>query len=385
MEAHVAQPITNLGPATPTPDELREVVAAQLDTSPAAITDPTVDDVSEVAYDIPAITTASRHWVRGHATTDGTAHPFAFFVKVVQSWARSPFFAMVPPHIREMAEASVPWRSEPAAYRSDLRDRLPEGLTMPVARGVYDLDDRSAALWLDVVTPDPGTWDDERYARAARLLGRLAGSPRTREVAQLGDDIQRDARAYYHGRVANQVLPAVLGDDIWQGPLVRAAFDDTLRERLQATARATEALADELAAMPRFAAHGDACPNNLLITGDGFTLIDFTYWSPQPAGFDLSQLVLGDVQIGTRPADGLAELDALCLDAYVEGLRDEGDDTPASEVERAHALQMWLYSGISAPPFEMLDAPVTPGLQALADARASIASFALDRVGESAG
>ena len=54
-------------------------------------------------------------------------------------------------------------------------------------------------------------------------------------------------------------------------------------------------------------------------------LIDYGFWSRQPVGFDLAQLVLGDTQLGRFPVDRLPELDALCLASYVEGLRDEGE------------------------------------------------------------
>ena len=133
-------------------------------------------EAEEVDYDLPAITTAGRYWVRGVARVSGREEPFAFFVKHVQSWSRSPYFSMVPAEQREVAEASVPWRTEPLAYRSDLGDRLPEGLTMPRALGVFDLDDKSAAIWLEVVPTETAPWDLERYARAAHLLGRMAAS-----------------------------------------------------------------------------------------------------------------------------------------------------------------------------------------------------------------
>ena len=71
-----------------------------------------------------------------------------FFVKLVQSWSRSPLFAQVPPEVREFAERSVPWRTEPLVYQSDLRDRLPAGLTRAEVVDVRPIDDLSAAVWL---------------------------------------------------------------------------------------------------------------------------------------------------------------------------------------------------------------------------------------------
>ena len=78
--------------------------------------------------------------------------------------------------------------------------------------------------------------------------------------------------------------------------------------------------------MPNTASHGDACTRNLLVRNDSadLTLIDFGFWGEAPIGFDLGQLVLGEVQMGERSADELAELEATCLDSYLEGLRGRG-------------------------------------------------------------
>ncbi len=215
------------------------------------------------------------------------------FVKHVQSWARSPFFAEVPEDLREMAEAGVPWRTEPLAYRSDLRDRLPDGLHMPRALGVFDLDEKSAAVWLEDLSAPAAAWDAERYARAAHLLGRLAASPRVAERAGVGEH-GWSVYSYLHGRLLNQVLPLLADPGIWQHPVVAAGFDDELRGRLdKAAARATEYV-DELAGMPPATAHGDASPNNLLPgpTPESFVLIDFGFWVPR------------DGRVRSRPARG---------------------------------------------------------------------------------
>ena len=58
---------------------------------------------------------------------NGEQHPYAFFVKVVQSWASSPLSRHVPEPLRAAVASLLPWRSEPDLYRSDLRDRLPAG------------------------------------------------------------------------------------------------------------------------------------------------------------------------------------------------------------------------------------------------------------------
>ena len=338
----------------------------------------------EFPYDLPAITTAGRYVVSGTAEVAGERTPYELFVKVVQSWARSEFFQYVPDEMKEFAEASVPWRTEPLAYRSDLGDRLPDGLTMPRAVAVFDLDEKSAAVWLEKVAVVLRPWDDARYERAAYLLGRLSGS---RRVAELGDVGQHGFTMadYADGRLFAQVIPMLHDDSVWQHPLIASAFGVELRDRLRAAAGKVPTYVEEVLALPHTAAHGDACPNNLLTTGDdSFTLIDFGFWMPMPVGADLSQLLIGDVQIGKQRAGDLAARDDAHVAAYVRGLRDEGCDIPETVVRRAHALHMLMMSGLSALPVELLDQPPSPALEAQVADRAAIAPFCLDRV-ETAG
>ena len=53
------------------------------------------------------------------------------------------------------------------------RQRLPAGLSLPRAYEVVDLDEMSAALWLDLVDAVPLTWEASRSARAAQELDAL--------------------------------------------------------------------------------------------------------------------------------------------------------------------------------------------------------------------
>ncbi len=97
-------------------------------------------------------------------------------------------------------------------------------------------------------------------------------------------------------------------DGVWQHPLVAGAFDDDLHGRLLEAADRSAEYAEELSSRPIVASHGDACPNNLLarVGSDDFVLIDYGFWGPGPIGYDLSQLLVGDVQLGRRSSDDLA-------------------------------------------------------------------------------
>jgi hypothetical protein len=370
-----------LGPADVDAAVFTALVADLLGAQPADIE--VLDSAAtEFPYDLPSITTYGRYVVRGTAMVAGDTTPYAMFVKVVQSWSRSPMFQLVPEPLRDWAEASVPWRTEPLAYRSDLADRLPEGLSMPRALGVFDLDDKSASVWLPRLCIVDIAWDPARYARAAYLLGRLAGSPRVAELARVGDH-PWTFRDYERGRLRSAVLPALRDEGLWRHPLVAATFRDELRERLLRAADQASSYVDELLALPQLTAHGDACPNNLLATRDSgdFTLIDYGFWMPNVAGTDLGQLLVGEVQLGREGAGDLAARDDAHISAYVQGLRDEGCQVSEADVRRGHALHLLLMSGFSAVLHEAaLRGPPAPALEQQMRDRAAIAEFCLDRV-----
>ena len=373
---------TVLGAADVSDVELTGLVARQLGVPADAIRGLT--SVAEVApYDLEALTTAGRFWVQGTASVGDVVRPYRFFVKHVQSFARSPIFALVPPATQERADALLPWQTEPKVYRSDLADRLPAGLAMPAAYGVYDLDEESAAVWLEAVPAVETDWVVERFAHAAYLLGRLAGSPSVRPLAGLGHGSQeRTIRGYVEGRIVPAVLPALRDPGLWRHPLVAGPFDESLRARLLSAADDVWPYVDELARMPNTASHGDACPRNLLVRNDSadLTLIDFGFWGEAPIGFDLGQLVLAEVQMGERSAGGLLELEATCLESYLEGMAAEGVRPDARQVQRSHALLMLLFAGLTAIPFEHLEREPTPELHRIASERAASARFILDLV-----
>ena len=266
-------------------------------------------------------------------------------------------------------------------YRSDLDERLPDGLSMPTALGVYDLDELSASIWLAEVPVADWPWDLDRYRRAAYLLGRLAGSPAVAPLADLGEHAWT-VRDYLEGRFRHQVVPMLHDDELWSHPLLAHCFGVDVRDRMCDAAAQAPLWVAELDGAPLVTGHGDACPNNLLGAPerDNLVLIDFGFWKPLPLAFDLGQLVLGEVQLGRRPADTLAETDAAVVPAYVEGLNAEGMVFDPALVTRLHALQMLMFSGLSSMPFEHLASPSSPELEALAADRAALATYCLDLV-----
>jgi aminoglycoside/choline kinase family phosphotransferase len=161
---------------------------------------------------------------------------------------------------------------------------------------------------------------------------------------------------------------------------VAATFDNDLRTRMLATADALPSLLDELDRMPLATTHGDACTRNLLVTDthDGFTMIDFGFWGRAPIGFDLGQLLLGEIQMGERSARTLPQLEEACLPAYVRGVHAEGSAATFAQIRRSHALLMTIFHGLPAIPFEHQTAVLTSELHRLFNERATMARFILE-------
>ncbi|KQV65854.1 hypothetical protein ASC64_13275 [Nocardioides sp. Root122] len=338
-----------------------------------------LDSVAEeVDYDVPSILTGARTWVRGHADAGRGPRPFTFFVKRVHHWRHSPAFAFVPPEIAAWAAESVPWRAEVLVYGSDLAERLPAGLTVPRALRVDDRPDDTAVLWLETVEHDPAPWDETTYVRAARLLGRVSGSPRVAELAAI-DPQPWHIRSFVAGRVAHTVLPVLADETVWQHPAVAEHFGP-LRPRLAEVAARLDALADEYAALPHLAAHGDACPNNLLrhLGDDGFTLIDYGFWRPQPVAYDISQLLVGEIQMRRLDADGLPERAAACLEAYADGLAAEGHPVDPAVVRRSHAVSLVLFNGLPSITVDALGEADQDAATHHVAQRAAMAAYSLD-------
>ena len=161
---------------------------------------------------------------------------------------------------------------------------------MPRAVAVRDLDEKSAAVWLEEVPTVPRIWTEQHLARAAYLLGRLAASPAVRELASDRREPGRAPGPGLLGRTAHAPDPA---DAARRGDLAAPAGRYRVRRRpaarLLVAADRLPDYVEEIEQMPIGASHGDACTNNILVRpdSDDLVLIDFGFWMPQPFGFDL--------------------------------------------------------------------------------------------------
>ncbi len=362
-----------LGPVDVDDQTLAEMLSAD------GIVESQVDDVD---YGLTTLTTGERWWVSGTARQDGADVPFRLFVKVVQSALRSPAMADIPPQFHTMIADALPWHVEPNAYRSDLARRVPDGMRIPHAYRVAEVDDESCALWLAAVEHDESPWDLDRYRDAAAMLGRFAGSA---EVAAMDHELThparpQQARTYFDKRLTDQFISSYEEGGVWHHPAVAAHFDDALRARLMSLIAAAPALIDEIETLPLLNAHGDAAPQNLLVVPNGFCVIDWGFWCRSALGFDLSQLVYSEVDLDRSDASAFRDIQAASLIGYREGLADEGVEIGEAELKRAHTIQLAIAHGISSVPLDRLGGEPS-AVNASARARSTVLKYVLDDLG----
>jgi hypothetical protein len=324
---------------------------------------------------LSSMTTGGLWRLTGAAIDDIGTRQFHAVLKVIHTPLRWAGIDAVPVEMRGFVVAHVPWRTEADVYRSDLAKYLPAGLRLPDIYLIEDLDQDSAAIWMEDVQPESaGDWDNDCYTRVAYLLGCLAGAPE----APMG--AERDIADFVVGPGEHVFIPMLRSGILHSHPAFDHAIDHHLEQDMLLFLDHIPLLLTEAAALPRTRAHGDACPQNMLRAGGGTVAIDWGSFGTTTVGFDLGQLLAGRANDGLLDGPTLAMLAPACLSAYLDGLQDVGRPISPALVRRGFAISMAFQSGLSALFPRELDEPVTSNLRALIRARACMARFIVDEL-----
>jgi hypothetical protein len=330
------------GLTTP-PETLRKVAAAALDRPDLDEADLASVDIRQAAHRVDNMTTAELLHVRG-ALVDGT--DWEAFAKVLHPASASPLMAYIPADHHESVLRNLNWLDEPAIYRSALSTDLPDGLRMPRLLAVEELADR-VVLWLEQIEPRT-SWSIPDYQLAARSLGAMAGRwPERRVTEELG--VQRRDLAYlFFGKLANVDLPILATDEHWSDPHVARVAGPGFRAELEALIERAPMRIAAAEGLPHAMSHGDATPDNLLRTAEGICAIDWSYGSSGPLGADLGQLLAGRFDTGQADPELVPEVASVLLDAYLQGLADEGVHPEPHDVLTGWATHLAIRSVISS-------------------------------------
>ncbi len=267
---------------------------------------------------------------------------------------RVPQTAAAPPPLRRQFLEQFPWKLELDAWQPAFIERLPTGMRLPQLYRIDDLGDDRIAVWMEQIDTAATPWDLDRFARAARVLGRFAArSMDTQLLAATGQPTGHALRMYAASPV--QVgLRRIKEDAWWQHPAVRACTDLRLRDDLARLGEHLAEILDALDKLPQSLPHGDASPQNLLVPAsdpDTFVAIDIAFQAPQAIGFDLSQLLIGLVHAGELPAAALPDIHPALVDQYMVGLTDEGVTATQEDVVAGFVGSLVVRSGFTALPW----------------------------------
>lgn len=219
------------------------------------------------------------------------------------------------------------WKRELLLARSDLLERLPNGLRAPTCHGVSEWPD-GYWLWLEEIHDRYGKpWPLERFGLAARHLGRLGGTYLTQRPLPTYSWLTRGLlRQRMSGSAGNwDRLPRLLDH-----PLVRRGFPADVYEGLRRLRAESETFLSALDRLPRTLQHGDAGRKNLLAVaaphGEDTTLAtDWGFLGIGAIGEEIASSGLSPMIWfnGVEP-DQLQELDGIAFEGYLRGLRDVG-------------------------------------------------------------
>jgi hypothetical protein len=333
-----------------------------------------------VAYDFGTPTTKGAVRLRG-VTGDG--RDWSVFVKVIQAYRHWPMIGMLPPGMRQRVLESPLWRYEADVHTSRVGELLPAGLRLPEAHAVVDLGDDRIAIFAEYIETADAVWDDDRFARAARLLART--SVRLTAADALPPSASRTpgemSRLLYEFRLQLTDLPALADDRTWAAHPLLAAGRKDLQDDLADLAGRIPALLARLDLLAQLMVHGDASPQNLLIPAcdpGTFVAIDWSLGGVAAAGEDLAQLLVGLAHAGQLPVTELARVRDVIIDAYVQGLADEQFAAGRHEIAIGLDGALAIRSAFTALPLDRLGEPPSEELDHLIQNRLELTRYLCD-------
>lgn len=298
--------------------------------------------------------------VSGDAIMGDRVYPWSLILK---GWRR-------PPGNASPTSMSWPLR-EATLYRSGLLDHLPKGLAAPQYLGHEEHADGSTWLWTeDVQDATPGPWPPERFATHARQLGQMNGAWLDGRPLP---ELPGLSRGWIRERVeaaspAMRMLPHVADQ-----PRVRSVYPSRIMDAYHAMWTSRERWFAALDQMPQTFCHMDASRKNTFtrIGPDNRTqtvLIDWAFAGIAALAEELTSPIVASVMFRDAAVDDARQIEALALDAYVEGLRDAGWRGDPDQVRHGYAIAAVLRFGVGGVGRilpGLLDAQSDPFIEAL--------------------
>jgi hypothetical protein len=258
--------------------------------------------------------------VSGEATSNGTVLPWKFILKMFnhegEGWQESSTDPM----------AWDFWKREWLVYQAPWIQELREGLVAPQCFGSGELGE--TAVWVameDLAGVDQRPWSPHRFATSARHLGEFNGRLRADGDPPADWWLSRGWLRGWTERAEPMItqLPALA-----EHPVVSELFPPSAVGLLLKVWEHRREVYETLDALPQSICHQDLHPRNAFIRGSDSTgqtvAIDWAFSGWSPLGADLAPLLGASLSFFEAGCDEADELERLCLDAYMDGLRHTG-------------------------------------------------------------
>jgi len=245
------------------------------------------------------------------------------------------------------------WKREACAYQCGLLHRLPGGnLNAPVCYEVCERLDGSLWLWLEDMKDDIASpWSLEQYAQVARHLGQFNGGYLTGQPFPSEPWVTRNWLRKYVENAGPMIEFIHRNPD---HPVVSHMLPDIVMAELLAVWDERQRILDMLESLPQVFCHQDAFRRNLFTRGGRTFAIDWGYMGIAPVGTELVALVGASLGFFEIPADQAMELDRLCFDGYLQGLRDAGWNGDPRQVRTGYAVSLMFRYPIGGQVGELL-------------------------------
>jgi hypothetical protein len=258
--------------------------------------------------------------VSGEAASHGTVVPWSLILKMFnhegEGWQES----STDPAAWDF------WKREWLAYEAQWVQDLHEGLVAPRRFGSGELGE--TAVWVameDLRGLDSRPWTTHHFVTCARHLGEFNG----RHLA--GGDPPEDwwlSRGWLRGWTERAKPMITQLPSLEQDPVVAQLFPPSATELLLKVWDRRRELYEALDALPQSVSHQDLHPRNAFLRGSGGTAqtvaIDWAFTGWSPLGAELAALLGASLAFFETDGGEADELERLCLDAYVDGLRHVG-------------------------------------------------------------
>lgn len=229
------------------------------------------------------------------------------------------------------------WKREMLAYQSGQLAKLEGGLNAPRFFGTHTFSEQIVGLWLEDMVDEVGSkWSLEIYGEVAYQLGLFNGTylnqhdlPDWNWLAPDWLRVSVDRSRDDFKKIVND--PQLLGWYKTGDPqrMLQLLYDRHL-------------FLDALNRLPQTLLHRDAFRRNLFIQYDAnkkphLVAVDWTYISRGAIGEEIVSTVFGSLFFSEVAMTDAKQLDAICFDEYLRGLRDTGWDGDPNLVRLGYA------------------------------------------------